>query len=100
MVVNPLETSLTDFIKPCEKLTDYIKVYDDICDDTICDPIESFEAEEDNQIYIDRSQRPTFTEMNISQQYMKKIILGCYSKTSSIQAFVEMYQLDIWMSWI
>ena len=32
MVNNPLEISLSDVIKPCERLIDYIKVYDDICD--------------------------------------------------------------------
>lgn len=90
MVVNPLETSLTDFIKPCEKLTDYIKVYDDICDEIICDQIvDSFEAEEENQIYIDRSQRPTFTEMNISQQYMKKNITWMPIQKQVQSMFVE-----------
>ena len=53
------------------KLTDYIKVYDDVCDKGFCDQIiESFEVEKENQVYIDRFQKPTFTEMNISQQYM------------------------------
>ena len=30
MEVNPLQVSLSDVIKPCERLIDYIKVYDDI----------------------------------------------------------------------
>ena len=72
MAVNPLEKSLGDFIKPCEKLTDYIKVYDNVCDESFCQEIvEAFESEEGNQVFIDRKKRPTFTEMNISQQYAK-----------------------------
>jgi hypothetical protein len=73
MAVNPLQKTLGDFVKPCEKLTDYIKVYDDICDEQLCNEIVgAFESQEDNHVYINRSKRPTFTEMNISQQYSKK----------------------------
>ena len=70
MEVNPLHVSLSDVIKPCERLVDYIKVYDDICDKELCDDIiKSFNSSEDHHKYIDRSQRPTFTEMNISERY-------------------------------
>jgi len=73
MAVNPLQKTLGDFIKPCERLTDYIKVYDDICGEEKCDEIvKVFESQEDNHVYINRSKRPTFTEMNISQQYAAK----------------------------
>ena len=72
MAINPLENSLTDFIKPCEKLTDYIKVYDNVCDESFCQEIiDAFKSEQQHQTFIDRNQRPTFTEMNISQQYAK-----------------------------
>ena len=70
MVNNPLEISLSDVIKPCERLIDYIKVYDDICDKETCNQIvELFESQEEHHSYIDRLKRPTFTEMNISQRY-------------------------------
>ena len=39
MEVNPLQVSLSDVIKPCERLIDYIIVYDDICDKEFCDDI-------------------------------------------------------------
>lgn len=71
MEVNPLEVKFSDLIKPSiTRLTDYIKIYDDICDKELCDEIiELFKSQEEHQEYIDRSQRPTFTEMNISQRY-------------------------------
>ena len=73
MVNNPLEVSLSDVIKPCERLTDYIKVYDDICDKQTCDQIVNlFESQEEYHVNIDRLKRPTFTEMNISQRYQAK----------------------------
>ena len=90
MVVNHLEKSLTDFIKPCEKLTDYIKVYDDVCSETLCRQIiDSFESQQEHHTFINRFQRPTFTEMNISQQYANKnhIWTGIQKQTQSL--FVE-----------
>jgi len=71
MGVNILQPTLTDFIKhPCTKLTDYIKVYDDVTDQSFCnDIIKTFESERNNQNDVDREQRPKFTELNISQQY-------------------------------
>ena len=54
MVNNPLEISLSDVIKPCERLIDYIKVYDDICDKETCNQIvELFESQEEHHSYID-----------------------------------------------
>jgi len=90
MVVNRLEKSLTDFIKPCEKLTDYIKVYDDVCSEALCRQIiDSFESQQEHHTFINRFQRPTFTEMNISQQYANKnhIWTGIQKQTQSL--FVE-----------
>jgi hypothetical protein len=51
-------------------LTDYIKVYDDEIDIGFClDIIANFEFEGHNHNPIDRAKRPTFTELNVSQQY-------------------------------
>jgi len=71
MDINPLEVKFSDLIKPSlTRLTDYIKIYDDICDKEVCDEIvELFKSQEEHHEYIDRLQRPTFTEMNISQRY-------------------------------
>ena len=71
MDINPLEVKFSDLVRPSvSRLTDYIKVYDDICDKEVCDEIvELFKSQEEHHEYIDRLQRPTFTEMNISQRY-------------------------------
>ena len=71
METSILNQKLTDYIKvPCDKLTDYIRVYDGIADKRFCDDlIANFEYEEHNQNPVDREKRPTFTELNISQQY-------------------------------
>ena len=90
MGVNPLEATLTDFIKPCSRLTDYIKVYDDVCDKDFCEQIiNSFETEEEHQVFIDRLQRPTFTEMNISQQYMNNNHTWTAIQKQAQSVFVE-----------
>ena len=55
------------------KLTDYIKTYDDVFPRDECERIiKTFEIEDHNQVVLDRNKRPTFTEMNISQQYLKR----------------------------
>ncbi len=101
MVNNPLEISLSDVIKPCERLKDYIKVYDDICDTETCNQIvEAFNSQEDYHVYIDRLKRPTFTEMNISQRYLEKdpqwIIFQKQIQTFFIEAVSKyMDELDI-----
>lgn len=76
------------------KLVDYIRTYDDVADPELCSNIiKTFEYEEHNQSPVDREGRPTFTEMNISKQYLNRntrwvdaqrggqqIILDCVNK--------------------
>ena len=55
------------------KLSDYIKVYDNVLSPNFCDKvIKAFEFQEQNQCDVDRNGRPTFTELNISEMYKKK----------------------------
>ena len=51
------------------ELKDYIKCYDDVLDDSFCQDIKKFE-EDPEQEYLDREQRPSFSELNISQRYL------------------------------
>ena len=56
-----------------DKLTDYIRTYDNVVDNDFCsNAIEQFEQDESIQEKIDREQRPTFTEVNISKRYIAK----------------------------
>ena len=90
MEVNPLQVSLSDVIKPCERLIDYIKVYDDICDKEFCDDIiKSFNSSEDHHAYIDRLQRPTFTEMNISERYTARDVEWMSHQAQVQSHFIE-----------
>lgn len=51
-----------------QKLTDLIKVYDDMIGEQECkDVIDLFEKFEDQQVRIDRERRPNFTEFNLTQ---------------------------------
>jgi len=52
------------------KLTDYIKCYDGLVTAEFCrDVIKTFD--ESDSVYIDREQRPSFTELNISQRFLE-----------------------------
>lgn len=52
-------------------LTDYIRCYDDMFDDDFCQSvIKTFNESDISR--IDREQRPSFNEMNISQRYMAR----------------------------
>ena len=54
------------------ELKDYIKVYDDAVKGDFCDvTIETFETKGRPQ-YLDRQQRPTFHDLNISERYEAK----------------------------
>jgi len=91
MDINPLEVKFSDLVRPSiSRLTDYIKVYDDICDKEFCDQIvEAFKSQEEHHVYIDRLKRPTFTEMNISQRYQKKDV-----EWMGIQKQVQAYFIE------
>ena len=53
------------------RLSDYIKTYDDKLDKSFCETIINTFHESDS-IYVDREQRPTFRELNISERYLNK----------------------------
>tara|TARA_R100001510_G_scaffold50198_1_gene49041 strand:+ start:2761 stop:3381 length:621 start_codon:yes stop_codon:yes gene_type:complete len=91
MDYNPLEVSLTDVIRPSvTRLADYVQVYDDICDEETCDQIvEAFESQKEKHVYIDRLKRPTFTEMNVSQEYLKRDVTWM-----SIQQQIQAYFIE------
>ena len=53
------------------KLKDYIKFYDDLVPYQFCnDIIEAFSADGGEE--IDREQRPSFTQLNITEKWRKK----------------------------
>jgi len=49
------------------KLLDYVKVYDKLVPDDFCQSILETFGESDHQ-YIDREQRPSFTQLNLTQR--------------------------------
>ena len=54
-------------------LTDYIKCYDDMFEEDFCKSvIQTFTESYRDVTRIDREQRPTFNELNISQRFMAK----------------------------
>tara|TARA_S200000501_G_scaffold189060_1_gene177851 strand:- start:1434 stop:2000 length:567 start_codon:yes stop_codon:yes gene_type:complete len=53
------------------RLSDYIKTYDDKLDSDFCENVINTFHESDS-IYVDREQRPTFRELNISERYLNK----------------------------
>ena len=52
-------------------LKDYIKVYDNILSKPVCEGILSC-VDRSNSEYIDRGQRPSFSDLNISVRYLEK----------------------------
>jgi len=73
-----------------DSLVDYIRTYDDVVDANFCDnAVELFESDESVQEKIDREQRPTFTEVNISQQYLKKNTVWMETNVLVQQAYVQ-----------
>tara|TARA_R100000030_G_scaffold87251_1_gene70876 strand:- start:181 stop:792 length:612 start_codon:yes stop_codon:yes gene_type:complete len=73
-----------------DKLTDYIRTYDNVVDDDFCsNAIEQFEQDESIQEKIDREQRPTFTEVNISKQYIQKNTAWYETNLVANQAYVQ-----------
>ena len=53
------------------QLKDYIKCYDGAVDGKVCRQIiRTFDLDIENQERVDREKRPTFTELNITKQYL------------------------------
>ena len=53
------------------ELKDYIKCYDGLVQDSFCKSIVKLFDETDHS-YVDRQQRPSFHELNITQKYKAK----------------------------
>ena len=74
------------------ELKDYIKVYDEMFTKTFCDSIiEAYTNSE--KTVIDREQRPSFTEVNISQRYLAKDPLWVGIQKQIQDVFVDCIQL-------
>ncbi len=74
------------------ELKDYIKVYDEMFTKTFCDSIiEAYTNSE--KTVIDREQRPSFTEVNISQRYLAKDPLWIGIQKQIQDVFVDCIQL-------
>lgn len=72
------------------RLVDYIKTYDDALDPSFCKQvITQFNLDIKYQKYIDREQRPSFTEMNISERYLDGDDLWKVYQTRIQNTFVE-----------
>tara|TARA_B100000287_G_scaffold370516_1_gene368025 strand:+ start:337 stop:903 length:567 start_codon:yes stop_codon:yes gene_type:complete len=74
------------------ELKHYIKVYDDMFDASFCDAvIDSYSKS--SPTVIDREQRPSFSEVNISQRYLAKdpLWMGIQKKIQDV--FVDCIQL-------
>ena len=60
------------------KLTDYVRTYDNLVDADLCQRIlEAFGKS--NSEYIDREQRPSFAELNLTNRLKAKILFGVIS---------------------
>ena len=58
-------------------LPDFIKVYDDVVDKELCSKIiAKFEEDTELHEYHDREQRPTFTQLNITQYLAQELEKG------------------------
>ena len=81
------------------ELIDYVKVYDSMVDDDVCEKIiENFHKSEYS--YTDREQRPSFSELNISQRFMKNDLLWINIQNKLTDVFADttelyMKQLDV-----
>ena len=79
------------------KLTDYIKCYDNLLNDDLCQEIiESYK--QSGTTYINREQRPTFHELNISKKYKAEDPLWMKPQKVLTETFidaVELYMQDL-----
>ena len=81
------------------KLRDYIRLYDAMIDDSLCEKIIKTFNESDFT-YTDREQRPTFSELNISQRFMKNDVKWVAIQNKLTDVFADtaeqyMDQLDV-----
>ena len=75
-----------------DKLTDYIKCYDGLVDEDFCTEIrEAFDSTDHE--YLDREQRPSFHELNISQKYLEKDPKWISIQTKVQNVFIDAVEL-------
>lgn len=74
------------------RLLDYVRTYDGLVSDDFCQKVITT-FHESNSEYIDREQRPSFTELNISKLYLAKDEkwMGIQKKLSDV--FVDVSEL-------
>jgi len=76
------------------ELKDYIKVYDGMVEDKLCDKIiEAFEST--GYEFCDREQRPSFNELNITQLYKKEDPIWKPLKEKVMNRFIDATELYI-----
>ena len=74
------------------KLEDYIKCYDNMVNDTLCNEI--IEAyKQSGTSYINREQRPTFHELNISKKYKAEDPLWIKPQKIITETFIDVVNL-------
>lgn len=81
------------------ELKDYIRCYDDVLSKDFCkNVIATFNEDEENQSRIDSDRRPSFTELNISKQYLnqnKKWIDIQVNIQNVFVDYVSLYMTDL-----
>ncbi|QIN97288.1 2OG-Fe(II) oxygenase superfamily protein [Synechococcus phage S-H25] len=74
------------------KLTDYVKVFDGMLDEGFCKTvIQNFSTS--NFTYLDREQRPSFSELNISQLYLEQDATWMSIQKKIQNTFIDVVQL-------
>jgi len=74
------------------ELKDYIKIYDSLVADDFCDSIrEAFDQSKSE--YLDREQRPSFHELNITKRYLDKDSLWTDIQTKLNSVFIDAVEL-------
>ena len=81
------------------ELKDYIRCYDSVVDEAFCkNVIRTFDLDIENQEYLDEAKRPSFTQLNITQQYLNKDEkwINIQAKLQKIVSdYVEVYMKDL-----
>lgn len=75
-----------------DKLVDYIKCYDAMLDQDFCKKVmDAFDNTESE--YLDREQRPSFHELNITQRYLDKDPLWISIQKKITDVFIDTVEL-------
>lgn len=83
------------------ELKDYVRTYDGLVDETFCRAVIEAYGKSDSATYLDREQRPSFYELNISQRFNAQdhLWMGIQKQltsvfTDAVQLYVE--DLDLY----